>query len=77
MQRNNTFKKKGQIQNDGKGEEKEINTYGILTMCQTFYIYYRKESCRNSACLQKMELRLREVKESVQGHQANVIDGLY
>lgn len=58
-------------------KEKEMNTYGILTMCQTVYIHYRKESYKNSTCLQRIELRLREVKESVQGHQANVIDGLY
>lgn len=44
-------KKKRESPNDGKGKEKEINTYGMFTMCQTFYIYYSKESYKKFAFL--------------------------
>lgn len=75
MHRNNTFFKNEKIPNDGKGEEKEMNTYRMFSMCQTVYMHYSKESCKNSTFLQRMELiRLREIKESVQGHRANMID---
>lgn len=77
MHRNNTFKKKEKIPNNGKGEEKEMSTYGMFSMCQTFYIYYSKEFYKNSIFVQRMELRLREVRESVQGHRANVKDLLF
>lgn len=32
-------------------KEKEINTYGMFIVCQTLYIYYRKESYKSSAFL--------------------------
>lgn len=49
----------------------------MFSMCQTFYIYYSKEFYKNSIFVQRMELRLREVRESVQGHRANVKDLLF
>lgn len=74
MNKNNAFKKKEKVKMVEK--EKEINTYGKFAMCQIFYIYYSMDLTK-TAFLQMMELRLREVKKSIQGHRANMINGLY
>lgn len=68
------LREKRESPSDGKGEEKEMNTYGGFIVCQTLYIYYSKESYKSSTFLQMMEVRPSEVKEIVQGHRANVID---